>query len=309
MRTPRSVRRARRRAEVRPPMRAGINASPIGLEPGPWLTIDDWLHHRFGDLGLLLLDSGDVLADGGREISRGEQYVSGRRIWIFRPVPDEPTEPVTLQVVAETERFVVVDKPHGMATIPRGSHVAHTVTVAARRQFSNDELVCAHRLDAETAGLVLLTKKQEWRKPYQSMFEQRVVGKKYSASTRNIPGYATWEPVELRLERGHRMLATDVAEGEPNSFTEVRIVARAGGYAQWDLIPHTGKTHQLRVTLEHLGVPILGDPLYPRLFTKAEEASRAFPLQLHARELSFVDPIDGVERVFTSSARLAKAIV
>ncbi|WP_216378369.1 pseudouridine synthase [Arcanobacterium phocae] len=309
MRTPRSVRRARHRVAVRPALRGGINATPVTLAPGSWRTIGEWIVTRFGDLGLVLLDAGDVFADGGREISRAEPYVPGMRLWIFRPVPDEPESPIELNVIADEERFIVVDKPHGMATIPRGSHVAHTVTVAARRQFNDDDLVCAHRLDAETAGLVLLTREPQWRKPYQTLFERRVVGKKYCAITRDIPGFDTWETVELRLERGYRPLATDVVAGEPNSVTQMRIVARGGGLAQWELIPHTGKTHQLRVTLEHVGAPILGDPLYPRLFTKEEEAARAYPLQLHARELSFVDPVDGVERVFTSSARLAQALV
>lgn len=177
MRTPRSVRRARHRAAVSPALRGGINATPVTLEPGSWRTIGEWIVTRFGDLGLALLDAGDVFADGGREISRAEPYVPGMRVWIFRPVPDEPESPIELNVIADEERFIVVDKPHGMATIPRGSHVAQTVTVAARRQFNDEDLVCAHRLDAETAGLVLLTREPQWRKPYQTLFERRGVGK------------------------------------------------------------------------------------------------------------------------------------
>lgn len=306
MRTPRHQRRSRHVREIRPAMRAGINATPIVLPDRDYASLTDWLRDRFGDDGVRALGSGDVFADYGRVLVNGEPYVPGERIWIFRPVPDEPSEPIELDVIFQNERFIVVDKPHGMATIPRGSHVAQTVTVAARRQFGNDQLVSAHRLDAETAGLVLLTTDPQWRGPYQLLFENRLVTKTYQAVAPWVAGYADWRRVELRLERGREPLITDVVPGEPNAVTDMRVVKTLGRddagreLALWDLAPHTGKTHQLRVTLNHIGAPIVGDPLYPTLMPHAEMACREHPLQLLAAGLSFIDPIDDQRMEFCS---------
>ena len=198
-----------------PPLRNGINAAPMRLPfPGDggrkeilhegggahsgggvvysgdgdgmsggraWQTLGEWFVDRFGDEGLELLRRGDVLAGHGKIVDADYPYTPGERIWVFRPVLDEPSEPIVLPIVAENERYVVIDKPHGMATVPKGSHVAHSVLVAARRQFGNDLLVAAHRLDLETAGLVLLVKDPQWRGKYQLLFERRKIRKTYYA--------------------------------------------------------------------------------------------------------------------------------
>lgn len=293
-------------------MRGGINATPVVLPDGEWETMGQWAANRFGADAVVAMDAGDFLFDYSREISQRDPYAAGERVWVFRPVPDEPDEPIVFDVVGENERYVVVDKPHDMATIPRGSHVAKTVTVAARRQFDNDSLVTAHRLDAETAGLVLITKALEYRGPYQLLFENRQVTKRYQAVAPFVDGYDEWRRIELRLERGRVPLVTDVVDGEPNAVTDLRVArvldrtdANGRPLALWDLAPLTGRTHQLRVTLNNIGAPIVGDPLYPRLLTHEEMEAREFPLQLLARELGFVDPIDQSECHFVSNHVLA----
>ncbi len=356
MRKARSVRRSARIRDVRPPMRGGVNAVPIILPDGDWATLRDWSRFRFDDDGPAALDRGDFFADGGVVLGPDEPFSAGKRIWAYRPVTDEPEEPIILDVIAENDRILVVDKPHGMATIPRGSHVARTVTVAARRQFGTDNLVPAHRLDAETAGLVLLTKSPEYRGAYQKLFEHRKVGKKYLAVAPYVSGFDDWKRVELLMERVGETFHSSVLTGAPNAITDVRMLrtlpclpsasGRSGRsdpseslrlpsasgqsrssdpseslplcerpeltepsapLALWELRPETGKTHQLRVTLNHIGAPIVGDPLYPRLFSLEEVASRPFPLQLLASELSFVDPFENAERIFRSRRQLAAA--
>lgn len=186
----RSVRRSEKRRRIQPPLRNGINAAPFRLpfsrdgeaEVGvPWVTMGQWFEERFGSQGLELLDRADVLAGHNIPLRRDDPYQPGERIWVFRPVLDEPEEPIILPIVAENERYIVVDKPHGMASVPKGSHVAQTVLVAARRQFANDLIVAAHRLDLETAGLLLLVKDPQWRGAYQKMFQDRHVRKTYRA--------------------------------------------------------------------------------------------------------------------------------
>lgn len=313
-RTSRAIRKARGIREARPPMRGGINATPVTLPDEPWETITQWAAHRFGADGELAVTRGDLFYDFARPVTPTDPYRRGVRVWIFRPVPDEPDEPIMFDVVARTDNYIVIDKPHDLATIPRGSHVARTVTVAARRQFANDDLVPAHRLDAETAGLVLLTTHPEARGPYQKLFERREVSKRYQAVAPVVDGFTGWTRVELRLERGRVPLVTDVVAGEPNAVTDMRIARvlnttdEAGRpLALWEMKPLTGKTHQLRVTLNYLGAPIVGDPLYPRLLTFAEMDERDYPLQLHACELGFTDPLTCEELSFVSRRELGAA--
>ncbi|WP_124054022.1 pseudouridine synthase [Arcanobacterium ihumii] len=322
MRKKRNLRRSRRIREVRPPLRRGINASRIVLPEGEWKTLGEWAQYRFGDDVWEAFSHGDFLADGGVVLGPDEPFVARSRVWIFRPVLDEPEETIVLDVVGENERYIVVDKPHGMATIPRGSHVANTVTVAARRQFNNDELVCAHRLDLETAGLVLLTKKIEYRSMYQDMFTRREISKKYQAIAPVSPDFSDglWHHFQFRLERPSTQIHVDVVDDDAdisvaNGVTDIRLLEEyekhdmgfSGDnaslditYGRYELKPTTGFTHQLRTTMNHLGIPIYGDPLYPIRLSLEDEASRGHYLKLLATELSFVDPVDGVLQVFNS---------
>lgn len=314
-RRPRSQRRSAHQRAIRPALRGGINASPVMLPEGEFSTLGQWAEHRFGRAGAAVFD-GDIFYDFCQPAHASDPYRPGVRVHIFRPVPDEPAQPIVLDVVERGDRFVVVDKPHGIATIPRGSYVARSVTVAARRQFSNDDVAAAHRLDAETAGLVLLTEDPRWRGPYQDMFARRAVGKLYravapavdfEALTTRLPGVVNgpdadgWIQVDLFLTRAAGEISVRVEPGEPNSRTFIRKVRQivapnpAGSQplALYEMRPITGRLHQLRATLNHLGAPITGDPLYPKVLSLEETAARAFPTQLLAAELSFVDPVDG----------------
>ncbi|MFP7696536.1 pseudouridine synthase [Trueperella sp. LYQ143] len=292
MRQKRHWRRAARIRAVRPPMRNGINASPLRLPHGAWATVDEWIFERFGEEGRELLHNGDIFADNAECVWPGASYRPGQRLWFFRPVPDEPTEPITVPILAQTQRYIIVDKPHQMATIPRGSHVAQSLTVVMRRQMKNDDIVAAHRLDAETAGCVLLTTDPQWRGAYQKLFEQRRVEKTYYALARYAPNdpIGVWQRSDVRLERGHTDLVASVVAGEPNSQTRLRLVSTYGELGCYELRPITGRTHQLRATMAHRGTPILADPLYPQVLDAEETANRPYPLQLIAAQLSFIDP-------------------
>ena len=90
-----------------------------------------------------------------------------------------------------------------------------------------------------------------------------------------------------------------MVEGEPNADTLIELVERRGGHARYRLTPRTGRTHQLRLQLAARGLPIVGDPLYPRVLDVAPDDFTT-PLQLVARRLGFRDPVDGTEREYTS---------
>ncbi len=312
MRKKRNVRRALRRQRLQPPLRGGVNAARVVLPDGSWQTLGQWAFFRFGESVWQAFAHGDFLADENQVLTPDTPYEAGKRIWIFRPILDEPTQPFQLGVVAETDRYLVVDKPHGMASIPRGSHVANSVTVAARRQFANDNLACAHRLDLETAGLVLLTKAPEYRKAYQMLFQRRQIQKTYLAVAAKNLNIAGSEPVtwELPLWRPDNQLQVEVVskqnEESSLSVTQIRFLHDLpDGLGLWELKPHTGYTHQLRVVMNHLGSPIIGDPLYPQLLTKEAENQRPYPLQLLANKLEFTDPYTGEATVLVSRQNLA----
>ncbi|MDY5403338.1 MAG: pseudouridine synthase [Trueperella sp.] len=317
-RRPRSQRRSAHQRAVRPTLRGGINASPVVLPEAGYDTLGDWATGRFGAEGVAIFD-GDAFYDFSIPARADDDYRPGTRLHIFRPVPDEPDEPIRLDILHRGERFVVVDKPHGIATIPRGSYVARSVTVAARRQFANDDVCAAHRLDAETAGLVLLTLNPRWRGPYQDMFADRKVGKVYRAVAPSIElealagrvdgvvaadraqvaalgmtGADGVVRVDLHLSREPGEIAVRVGAGEPNARTFVAKERQLpGGLALYELRPVTGRLHQLRATMNYLGAPITGDPLYPRVLPLEEAALRPLPTQLLAARLEFVDPVDG----------------
>lgn len=352
----RAVRRSEKRRRVAPPLRNGINAAPLRLPEGPWETLREWFVQRFGEHGADLFASGAVLAGHGVPLDGSEPYRPGERIWVFRPVLDEPSEPIVLPVVAENERYVIVDKPHGMASVPKGSHVAQSALVTARRQFHNDLLVAAHRLDLETAGLLLLIKEPRWRGDYQLLFERRKIRKKYHAvapiidvaqaegaaySCGAVPPIASWHSVlTLYKTEGNlqvQVLASELPQAAPHvvsdeaycserhvpgeyygerrtplrrtqscAVTDIELVRDLGnGLGRYDLYPHTGFTHQLRVAMSALGAPICGDPIYPQLLSRTESAARLFPLQLLAAELEFIDPVTQEQVHVVSARRLA----
>lgn len=272
---------------ARPSLRRSIGARPIrvcvqetAIEAVRRFLGDDreGIEHAFA--------RGNVVWANDDVVAPSDPVEPGEILWTYVEAPDEPAAPIKLPVIARNERWIAVDKPHGMATMPRGSHVAQTVIVAARRQFGSDEIVAAHRLDAATAGVVLLTAGVAWRAPYQLLFEKRKVSKRYLAVA-PVWDYGDSRQVALRLVKDRGNPRAQVVSGEANAWTRIRLVENHGGLGLYEIVPETGKTHQIRVSMAHLGVPIVGDTLY------GGDLRSGLPLQLSAYELGFDDPISG----------------
>lgn len=225
-------------------------------------------------------------------------------MWFHRDLRDEVTVPGAIPVIHRDEQIVVVDKPPFLSTIPRGRHVRESVVVRLRDSLGLPELSPLHRLDRVTSGVLMLATERQWRAPYQQMFEHGTVRKTYRA-------LAPWRedltlPVTVRnhlhKERG-AMQAVVVPDAPVNAETLVEAESRDGDLAVYRLTPRTGRTHQLRLHLHGLGIPIVDDPLYPTVHdVPIDDFSR--PLQLLASELSFVDPVDGSTRHFVSARQL-----
>ncbi|MDF7663593.1 pseudouridine synthase [Bifidobacterium sp. ESL0763] len=245
-----------------------------------------------------------------------------------RLVSDEPEVPFALRVIYEDEAIVVVDKPHFLATTPRGMWYRQTALIRLRERYGDQQITPAHRLDRLTAGVVLFVRDPSLRRAYQMLFQDHRVRKTYEclAPARPItrPATGTIErldrpavfPLKRRshiVKQRGRLQAYEIP-GEVNAQTVITLgdtdtgagtdaKTVAQGYRRYVLRPLTGKTHQLRVHMNSLGLPIKGDDLYPAV-RKPDYADFSDPLQLVARSMSFTDPVTGEERTFTSSIPL-----
>ena len=252
-----------------------------------------------------MLAAGRFVDDHGRAWTGAETYRPHTFVHFHRDLREEPPIPDELRILYQDERLVVVDKPHFMASIPRGRHVTQSVVVQARTMLGIPTLGPAHRLDRLTAGVLVLTTRPEFRGPYQQMFEKRTPSKIYEAIGPWRPDVELPQTVRSHIQKIHGQdQAFEIAHAPVNAITHIECVERRGPWARYRLRPETGRTHQLRVHLNRLGIPIAGDPLYPHV-KQVSLDDFSTPLQLVARELRFIDPIDGTERVFTSARGLS----
>ncbi len=268
----------------------GIGRSRLRLQGG---NVFAEFERRFGSGAKVL--AGEVITASGVVVSADTSLPAGAHVYFYRELPDEVPVPFDIPVLYRDDDIVVVDKPHFLATMPRGRHVAQTALVRLRRSLSLPELSPAHRLDRLTAGVLLFTVRREVRGAYQSMFARGAVDKTYHAVARGIPTVELPVTVRNRIVKRRGVLQAVVEPGEPNAETLVESL----GDARYRLTPRTGRTHQLRVHMAGLGVPICGDPLYPVVIDVAPE-DFSTPLRLVASRLEFEDPLTGRPRSFVS---------
>ncbi|GAA2308829.1 pseudouridine synthase [Streptomyces kunmingensis] len=304
------MRHRRRRTPPSPlPQRNGIDAVRVRMPlDDRWDTVRAHLTERLaaahGTIDAMITEARIVGSDG-TPITATTPYAPGGHVWFHRDLEPEPPVPYSLDIVHRDDHILVADKPHFLATTPRGSHVTETALARLRQVSGTETLSPAHRLDRLTAGLVLFVVRQEERGAYQTLFRDRLVTKEYEAVARHDPALRLPTKVRSRIEKERGVLtAHEVPNGEPNAESTVHLKAVKGDLALYHLTPHTGRTHQLRVHMNALGVPILGDPLYPRVAEQTAPDDFRRPLQLLARTLEFRDPVTGHEHSFVSGRQL-----
>jgi tRNA pseudouridine32 synthase / 23S rRNA pseudouridine746 synthase len=276
-------------------------------EDARWATMREHLIERLGPVGAvgvdaLLAERRIVTLDG--PVAPDAAYTPGTYLWFHRDLPDEPRVPFEIGIVHRDEHLLVVDKPHFLATIPRGRHVVETATVRLRRDLGLPELSPAHRLDRATAGLLMFVVQRRHRGAYQTLFRDRGIAKAYEAVAPHDPGLALPRTVRSRIVKERGVIRAFEVDGPPNAETHVELLEHRAGVGRYRIRPATGRTHQIRLHMSTLGLPILGDDLYPKLRDQALDDYRT-PLQLLAAELAFTDPLTGTPRRFTSRMRLA----
>ena len=307
-------RESRREATIRPPARGGLH--PVRVPTPKSGPLSHVLENRYPTLGTDVIAeifaAKNVVDFRGRSLDPNTDAAEvPQGVWIYRPIPDDPTTPIEVEVLAEGDGWIAADKPAGLATMPRGRFVARSLTVALRRQQQNDDIVCAHRLDRATAGVVLAVTDPAKRGAYQQLFERGKVAKKYLAvasanlDTQGPLQVSTGEDdsgpfirVQSRIEKSGIRMKNVV--GEPNSETILRPASPeftfegVVGLRVWEVEPITGRTHQIRVHFAGLGAPIVGDPLYGGALAGPygvdEVPDGAIDLQLLAASLRFPDP-------------------
>ena len=274
------------------PDRDGVGPARVRLRGGAVLVE---LANRFGEAAAAKVLGGEVVCADGAVVTAATVLPPGAHVYLYRDLPDEVAVPFDIPVLYRDDNIVVVDKPHFLATMPRGGHVAQTATVRLRRELDLPELSPAHRLDRLTAGVLLFTTRREVRGAYQSMFARGEVRKTYLARAAVDPSLEFPLTVRSRIVKERGRLQAFEEPGEPNAETLIEHL----GDGLYRLTPRTGRTHQLRVHMASLGLPIFGDPLYPNVIDVAPD-DFSTPLQLLAHSIEFGDPFSGCLRVLVS---------
>jgi tRNA pseudouridine32 synthase/23S rRNA pseudouridine746 synthase len=290
-----------------PPAIDGLAASRLQLPPGTWPSVLDCLCERFPAVArsqwLDRMVRGRVMDGEGRWLTPETPYRVGLEIHYYREVSDEPPIPFDEAVLHADADLLVADKPHFLPVTPSGAHVHETLLGRLIRRTGNVALAPLHRIDRDTAGLMLFSVNPKSRARYQALFRERRIEKSYEAIAPALPD------IEFPCIRSSRMVAGEPffrmreIEGPANSETRIDVLARGEGTWRYALTPISGRKHQLRVHMAALGAPIANDGMYPSV-RQREPGDYSAPLQLLANRLSFVDPLSGVRRSFSSNFAL-----
>ncbi|MFC8922322.1 pseudouridine synthase [Cellulosimicrobium sp. NPDC057127] len=295
------------------PVRDGLNPTRLVLphddaSVARWTRTLDYVLHRFPDDAARLHEkvaAGEVVDGRGRPVDARTAYEPRGFVFLYRDPPVEPEVPFEIRVLHRDRDLLVVDKPHFLATIPRGAYVARSVLVRLRRELDLPQLSPAHRLDRVTAGVLLLTLRREVRGAYQELFARREVRKTYEAVAPLDPALELPRTVRSRIVKRRGVMRAEEVDGEPNAESRVDVLETdaARGLARYRLEPHTGRTHQLRLHMSGLGVPIVHDNFYPDPYDVAHD-DYARPLQLVSRSIDLTDPLSGRPRRFETDRAL-----
>jgi tRNA pseudouridine32 synthase/23S rRNA pseudouridine746 synthase len=289
------------------PVRNGVSPSCVSLPGGDWPTITDFLVQRFPDIPravwLERMAAGAVVDEFGEAVTLERAYRGHMRLYYYRALPPETRIPFEEELLFQDGHLVVVDKPHFLPVTPSGHYLQETLLVRLKNRLGLDGLSPIHRIDRETAGIVLFSVQPQERAAYQDLFRQRSVDKVYEAIA---PWHADMRFPQVRRSRiveGQPFFRQAEVDGAPNSETVIELLETRGLLARYRLRPVTGKKHQLRVHMFALGLPIVNDRVYPPLDPTPEDDYN-FPLQLLAQAISFDDPFTGQRRQFNSKRRL-----
>ena len=249
------------------------------------------------------MEKGEVVDEAGQPISPESPYRRGAFIYYYREIEQETKIPFEENILYQDEHIVVADKPHFLPVIPSGRFLRETLLIRLKKRLGLEHLVPIHRIDRETAGVVVLSHNPKTRTVYASLFGQHNVKKIYEALAPSLSKGHFPMTYRSRLVQGEPFFRMKEVEGAPNSETTIDVIKSMGDTSLYQLTPVTGRKHQLRVHCSVLGFPIINDKLYPEILSfDKEDFSR--PLQLLAKSVSFQDPLTNQDRIFQSARAL-----
>lgn len=291
-----------------PPMRQGITASLVFLPKAKTeITTFAYLCQQFPHIQpqewQQRFDDGLVFNTDGQQLSIHTPYLSEQHLYYYRHLPHEVIVPFEHQVLFENDQFMLVDKPHFLTVSPTGQYVQQTLLTRLKQHTNNPFLTPIHRLDRETAGLILISKNPQTRGIYQQLFAEKKVQKTYHAIAPFNPHLQFPIQFSARMEKGDPFYTMQIVAGDINSITDIALLEHHSKVAKYELKPITGKQHQLRVHMNALGLALKNDRIYPHIqHLGADHFSE--PLQLLAKSICFIDPISNEQMDFQSKQDL-----
>src|SRR5688500_2278484 len=229
---------------------------------------------------------GEVVDERAERLTASSPYRAGACVFYYREPPDETRVPFDEHVLHSDGHVLVADKPHFLPVVPAGRFLRETLLVRLKQRTGLEHLVPVHRIDRETAGLVVFSVDPSTRGAYASLFQRREVSKVYHALAPANDSLDFPVTRRSRIVAGEPFFRMRETEGEPNSETRVALLARGPRSALYEARPLTGRKHQVRVHLAALGIPVVNDRFYPALLPDEPEDFSA-PLKLLAKSVTF----------------------
>ena len=282
-----------------PAGRSHTNLLEFFIANFPHIEANEW-QARFTE-GLVMTSDGEVVA-------ANDPYRANVHLLYFRRLNREPEIPFEETILFQDQHILVADKPHFLPVTPSGLYLHQTLLNRLKKKTGIQTLSPIHRIDRDTAGLVVFSVNPKERAQYQNLFRERVVKKIYEAIApysetlqKNLPMI-----YRSRSEESEHFLQMQEVNGEPNTDTYIELIEQINSWARYRLSPKSGKKHQLRCHLNALNIPIKNDQIYPVLTPYQEyDLDLSKPLQLLAKEIHFDDPITKEPRAFISQMKIA----
>lgn len=240
-------------------------------------------------------------------ISQKQKMIGGEEITIIPPTIDENelalvAEDIAIDIIYEDEDVMVINKPAGLVVHPGAGNRSGTLMNALL--FHNEQLFnlpragIVHRLDKDTSGLMVVAKNDKARLSLVEQLQDRTVSRTYNALVNNVPVAGGTVDMQIARHKTDRIKMAVYNNFGKEAITHFRVSHKYQRHALLEVNLETGRTHQIRVHMQHKNYPLIGDPLYGqrlRLYTDMSDELRDqltnFPRQaLHALRLKFIHP-------------------
>lgn len=277
--------------------------------------LDAWLASQMHDLSRAriqsLIKDGHILVDG-RTTTAHQKLRTGQSIQLHIPEPVLPSaapEDIPLSIVFEDAHILVLNKPAGLVVHPAAGHASGTLVNALLNHCKDLAGIggtlrpgIVHRLDKDTSGLMVVAKSDRAMAGLIRQFKNGEIQKTYLALVRGIPTPRAGHIQTLigRDPRHRKKMSATPAHGRP-ALSDYAVAKEFQDAALVRVTLHTGRTHQIRVHMTHIGHPILGDPVYGGRRSQwrgPDEAGRLTRQMLHAAILGFTHPVTGKTMTF-----------